>query len=114
MKINKIYIQNFKGIESFDFDLNTGLNILVGNNETGKSTILEAIYLCLTGIFRGRRIQNEFSPFLFNKNTYDSYLKSIIDGKNLDIPKLIIELYLHPDENVSRLVGTNNKGEIPM
>jgi predicted ATP-dependent endonuclease of OLD family len=112
MKINKIYIQNFKGIESFDFDLNTGLNILVGNNETGKSTILEAIYLCLTGIFRGRRIQNEFSPFLFNKNTYDSYLKSIIDGKNLDIPKLIIELYLHPDENVSRLVGTNNtKGE---
>lgn len=112
MKIDKIYIQNFKGIKSFDFELNSDLNILVGNNETGKSTILEAIYLCLTGIFRGHKIQNELSPFLFNKNAYDSYLNSIIEGNSPDIPKLIIELYLHPGDDVSRLIGTNNtKGE---
>lgn len=112
MKIDKIYIQNFKGIESFNFDLNSDLNILVGNNETGKSTILEAIYLCLTGIYRGRKIQNELSPYIFNKKVYDSYLISIHEGNSPDIPVLIIELYLHPEDDVSRLQGTNNtRGE---
>jgi len=112
MKIDKIYIQNFKGIKSFDFELNSDFNILVGNNETGKSTILEAIYLSLTGVYRGKKIQNDLSPYIFNKKAYDSYLNLITEGQTPEIPKLIIELYLHPDDDVSRLQGTNNtKGE---
>ena len=44
MAIRKVKIQNFKCFYGeFVIDLNSGLNILVGNNETGKSTILEAI-----------------------------------------------------------------------
>jgi putative ATP-dependent endonuclease of the OLD family len=78
MKIEKLYIQNFKGIETFDFELNTDLNILVGNNETGKSTVLEAIYLCLTGVYRGRKIQNDLSPYLFNKKAFDDYLNALV------------------------------------
>lgn len=112
MKIDKIYIQNFKGIESFNFDLNSELNILVGNNETGKSTILEAIFLCLTGVYGGKKIQNDLSPFVFNKKSYDSYLNLITKGVTPDIPRMIIELYLHPEDDVARLQGTNNtKGE---
>ncbi|EAF3171948.1 hypothetical protein CSI41_15195, partial [Listeria monocytogenes] len=42
--IKKIKIENFKCINGcFELDLTTGINILVGNNEAGKSTILEAI-----------------------------------------------------------------------
>jgi len=112
MKIDKIYIHNFKGIGSFNFDLNPDLNILVGNNETGKSTILEAIYLCLTGVYRGKKIHNDLSPFIFNKSVYDQYLNSISEGGTPDIPKLIIELYLHPEGDTARLQGINNsKGE---
>jgi len=108
MKIEKLYIQNFKGIESFDFELNTDLNILVGNNETGKSTVLEAIYLCLTGVYRGRKIQNDLSPYLFNKKAFDDYLNALSEGQTADIPMLIIELYLLPEEDVFRLQGLNN------
>ena len=50
MAIDRIKICNFKSYKGiFELKLNKGLNILVGNNETGKSTILEAIHLALTG-----------------------------------------------------------------
>ena len=50
MAIKKIKIENFKCFEGiFVLELNSGLNILVGNNEAGKSTILEAIHIALTG-----------------------------------------------------------------
>ena len=52
MAIDRIKICNFKTYkETFELKLNKGLNILVGNNETGKSTILEAIHLALTGMY---------------------------------------------------------------
>ncbi len=37
------------------------MNILVGDNNEGKSTILEAIHLCLTGIFRGKYLRNNLT-----------------------------------------------------
>ncbi|MFB1400513.1 AAA family ATPase, partial [Streptococcus pyogenes] len=40
--IKKVRIKNFKCFKDwFELDLNGGINILVGNNEEGKSTILE-------------------------------------------------------------------------
>lgn len=41
MYIRKINIENFKCFKGkFSLSLNEGINILVGNNEAGKSTIL--------------------------------------------------------------------------
>ena len=37
------------------------MNILVGDNNEGKSTILEAKHLCLTGIFRGKYLRNNLT-----------------------------------------------------
>ena len=37
------------------------MNIVVGDNEAGKSTILEAVNLALTGYLNGRNIRNELS-----------------------------------------------------
>ena len=62
MAIHKVKISNFKCFKGlFELELNKGLNILVGNNETGKSTILEAIHIALTGIYGGRNIKKELS-----------------------------------------------------
>ena len=48
MYIDKIKIVNFKSFEGeFELKLNRDLNIIVGDNEAGKSTILEAINLVL-------------------------------------------------------------------
>ena len=62
MFIKKVIIENFKCIKGvFILEINTGLNILVGNNEAGKSTILEAIHLALTGLFNGKYIHLNYS-----------------------------------------------------
>jgi putative ATP-dependent endonuclease of the OLD family len=49
MHITKILIRNFKCFSgTFVLELTNGLNVLVGDNEAGKSTILEAINLVLS------------------------------------------------------------------
>ena len=55
MFIRKVKIHNFKCYKDFEITLEEGLNIVVGDNEAGKSTILEAINLALTGIISGKR-----------------------------------------------------------
>ena len=65
MFISKMKIHNFKCYRDFEIDLEEGLNIIVGDNEAGKSTILEAINLALTGIsverVFGMKFRNIFS-----------------------------------------------------
>ena len=43
--INSLVIKNFKGFKDFEVSFNEGMNIIVGNNNVGKSTILEAVHL---------------------------------------------------------------------
>ena len=67
MKIDKVKITNFKCYEeTFSLDLNDGLNVIVGPNESGKTTILEAIHLALTGLLHGRPLRNDLTSYLFN------------------------------------------------
>jgi putative ATP-dependent endonuclease of OLD family len=51
----KVKITNFISCEeTFTLALNDGLNVIVSAKESGKTTILEAIHLALTGLLRGR------------------------------------------------------------
>ena len=93
MAIDRLKIHNFKCFKDFDLQLNTGLNILVGNNDSGKSTILEAIHLALTGLYGGRNVRNELSQYLFNKEVVKEYVNSVKDGKPIDLPNMFIEIY---------------------
>lgn len=94
MAIKKIKIQNFKCFSGmFELELNKGLNILVGNNETGKSTILEAIHLTLTGVYCGKNIRNEISQYLFSNIVVDTYIQSVNAGVPLPLPSILIEIY---------------------
>ena len=58
MKISKVSIKNFRGIESLEnFELKN-LSILIGNNGTCKTSILEAINFCLSPHFLSGRIKH--------------------------------------------------------
>ncbi|KQV41238.1 ATP-binding protein [Rhizobium sp. Root1204] len=46
-RIRKIEIRNFRSIATFDWFPNPGINCLIGPGDSGKSTILDAIDLCL-------------------------------------------------------------------
>jgi predicted ATP-binding protein involved in virulence len=57
MKIKKIHIKNFRGIEDQTLELLDDVNVLVGVNGVGKSTILDAIAIPLSWLVN--RIQRE-------------------------------------------------------
>jgi len=49
MKVNSICIENFRKFSKKVFEFSDYFNIIVGQNGSGKTTILEAIYLLSTG-----------------------------------------------------------------
>lgn len=108
MGIKEIIIRNFKCFNGdFNLILNPGINILVGDNESGKSTILQAIHLALTGYYCGNNIKRALTPYLFNKKAVDDYLDSLQDGNEyLPPPEIIIQLIF--DQDYPEFEGNNN------
>ena len=106
--IKKLIIQNFRIFDSFTLTLNDDLNLVVGDNEAGKTTILEAIGLALTKRIGGKLIEYELSPYLFNKTCADTYLAQLKAGANPALPEVLIELYLAEVPELEALRGTNN------
>ena len=101
MIISKVYIENYKVFNGkFEITLNSDINILVGNNEAGKSTILEAIHLALTGLLNGRYLRNELSQYLFNNKVEKEYSDSINDPEQIPIgpPHILIEVYFDTND----------------
>ena len=49
MKIQKIYLKNFRNFEEKLLDLSDAITVIVGPNAAGKTNILESIYLLSTG-----------------------------------------------------------------
>ena len=58
MKINKIYISAFGGLKDFTLELNDGLNIIFGENENGKSTVMAFIKMMFYGGKKTQHIKN--------------------------------------------------------
>jgi len=54
MYIRQLRILNFRGIEELTLDFRKGLNVLIGENNTGKTAVVDALRLCL-GIGAERR-----------------------------------------------------------
>lgn len=108
--IEKVVIQNYKifGAAPFSINFNDDLNIIVGDNDSGKSTILEATVLALTGRLNGIGIANGLTPHLFNKKVSDEFLKQVNDGDKPAPPELIIDVFFKADDEVAHLNGTNN------
>lgn len=51
MRIDNLEIENFKNYESVNVSFVSGINLFVGNNGSGKTSILEAINVALGGFF---------------------------------------------------------------
>jgi putative ATP-dependent endonuclease of OLD family len=96
MNISKIHIENFKMFKgAFDISLRKGMNILVGDNESGKSTIIEAIHLALTGLYNGRYLRNDLTQYIFNNEIVDEYINSLKNGKTaIAPPHILIEVFI--------------------
>jgi putative ATP-dependent endonuclease of OLD family len=104
MYISKIIIRNFKCFKNdFLLKLNEGMNVLVGDNDSGKSTILEAINLALSGVFHGRFVRNDLSEHMFNREAVEQY----VADQRVGPPELLIELYFE-GEGIDEYRGNGN------
>ncbi|MFJ2579628.1 AAA family ATPase [Kitasatospora aureofaciens] len=104
-----ISIRNFRAFRSFELEFDPTMNILVGDNDAGKSTILEAIGLALTGRLRGRVFSQELSPFLFHQGAVRDYLQALRNGAvDTRPPEITIDLFLEDTPESAVLRGTNN------
>jgi putative ATP-dependent endonuclease of OLD family len=114
MYISKVNIENFKCYKGkFSLNLNQGINILVGNNEAGKSTILEAIHLTLTGMLNGKYLKNELSQYLFNRDIDKAYIANLNTSSQLPPPYILIEVFLAGEEysNLASMKGNDNSNK---
>ena len=44
MKIKSIALENFMIFDSVDVEWSSGINVILGDNSTGKTTLLKALY----------------------------------------------------------------------
>ncbi|MFZ1080642.1 MAG: AAA family ATPase [Candidatus Kryptoniota bacterium] len=112
MIFDKIIIDNYKCFRHLELDLANELTIIVGDNETGKSTLLEGINLCLTQDLSGRNIANELSPYLFNRECASDYIAALNANKKVAPPSISIELYFKDEAEFASLKGTNNSKKL--
>ncbi len=86
--INKLVLKDFGKFKEREIDFNSGLNIIVGDNEKGKTTLFEAIKYLFTGIIPAKKESNKYINSLTSIKAYmgDSsvvnrqYIGSIPEG----------------------------------
>jgi putative ATP-dependent endonuclease of OLD family len=106
--IEKIKIKNFGRFKEFLLEFDKSLNLLIGDNEAGKSTILSAIDMVLSG--SRSKVENHGIDHLFNTDIINDFLAS--DKKYENLPILYVELYLN-DQSNKDLDGKYNSEGIP-
>ncbi|TBY13551.1 ATP-dependent nuclease [Rhizobium laguerreae] len=111
MQITKVVVKNYRSLRNRTVAFNKNLNIIVGDNESGKSTLLEAINLGLTGLLNGRPIYGELHPYLFNMEAVQAFLADYKANKASPPPEILIEVYFANEPELADLRGTNNSLE---
>lgn len=107
--IKRMTIEGLKKFENFDIEFDKNINIIIGENESGKSTILEAINICLNQLY---------------KNTDKSIIKDLLNINNVkkfekdpsieNLPRIQIEIEFNLDnssKNNFLFYGMHNQDE---
>lgn len=105
--IKKIHILNYRTFKNFIWEPKEGMNIIVGDNEAGKSTLLEAILLTINGRINGRWIGDELNPYWFNTDVVREYFVAIDKGEEIP-PSIMIEIYFGKEDVPQKLRGKTN------
>ena len=106
MKIRKIDFVSFGRLRDQKFELNEGVNIIYGNNESGKSTIVEGITTLLYGIYPTSKDNNH----LVNWDTQNLNLKGEIelDDKYYEISRELMSQPMGSVKENNEITQINN------
>ena len=107
--IKNLYIEGFKKFEKLEVSFNDRMNIIVGENEAGKSTILEAIKIVMNQLYKNA--DKSILKDLFNKQQVENFKKNPCVEK---LPKILIEIDLNlgaKEKNSEYFFGENNRNK---
>ncbi len=103
MFFKRVFLKNFRNYSSLDLVPGEGINVFFGKNAQGKTNLLEALYLILSG--RSHRVAKEDEMIRWGSGS--SYIKALVSGKDTDT---VIEFGLSPESGkVIRVDGKNVK-----
>lgn len=111
-RIRKVEIRNFRSLKTFDWYPSEGINCLIGPGDSGKSTVLEAIDMCL-----GARRSLTFTDVDFHGLDYKSAISiSVTLGELPQSLKSIEDFgdYLRGFVSPDKLLDEPRKGHEPV
>lgn len=110
MTITKIKLKNYKNFKNTEIAFNPTRNIIIGENGVGKSSILTAISLVLSGSISS--IEKIGFQSLFNSDSISEFMEGEKNYENL--PELFIELYIDNELENFYINGMHNSDELSM
>jgi len=84
MKVKKLRLNNFRGIQEMDLEFDKQINLIVGNNGYGKSTILDALAILLSRLISRIRSSKGTGRFFT--------VKDIKDGESEILNKISVNI----------------------
>lgn len=102
--IRRLVLKNFKRFKALELEFDPELNILVGGNEAGKSSVLQAMDLVLST--SRSKVDGIGLEALFNVDCIKDFLAGA--RKITDLPELLIEIYFDGLPDRHDLDGRNN------
>ena len=114
MIISKLEVKGFKSIKDMSLEFVEGKNIIVGQNNSGKSNIISAINLVIGEKYPPKRFDDKF--YYKNSNNFSIILKlskcNEFDRKYLENYNKKIGIYTLPNENEYLLKSTDELDEL--
>lgn len=107
--IKKVKIKNFKKFKDFEIELHNSTNLIIGDNESGKSTILSAIDLVLSA--SKNKVESIGLDALFNKDIIKEFLAKKVK-KIEELPNIQIDLHIAGIDSDFEFEGKNNLNNI--
>jgi putative ATP-dependent endonuclease of OLD family len=111
--IEMIKITGYRKFASLTLNPRPRFNLLIGENESGKSTLLEAITLALTNRINGRSAAEELNPYWFNQDMVTAFFADRRNGKPVALPVISIEIFLTDREEYQRSLFGAHNSELP-
>jgi putative ATP-dependent endonuclease of OLD family len=102
--VRKLVLKNFRRFRTLQLEFDPEVNILVGGNEAGKSSVLQALDIVLSA--SRNKVEAIGLEALFNVECVAEFRAG--DRKVKNLPELIVEVYLEGVEDQYELDGRNN------
>lgn len=104
--IKSIKLFNFKRFRTFSTDFDATMNIIIGDNEAGKSSLLQAIDIALSG--SRSKVEAYGLDKLLNIEAVNDFMQG--DRRVDSLPKMVVELYFSEMDNPA-CNGENNSNQ---